>query len=779
MTTNRKYLLAAFLTGFFIFLLSALPFAVQNDWVFYFYSDFNAQQIPFTMYFQQQLKGFSLPEFDFFAGSGLDFIEAYGFYNLFSPFTLLMSLFPDGTAVYAIPFFIALKFGCCSMFAYVYASRFCKNNDYALTAALLYAFSGYQMINLVFHYLDALTLFPLLLMSLEAAVTEKKRGFFGVTVAICAITNYYIFGTEVIFIVIYFLVRLTDKAFRINLKDFFCLAAESVLGVLAAGFVLFPAIAALVENPRYDTGFTGIADMLLYESPWRYLRILQAIFLPSDLQGYTNFFPDFGDVYPYGSRWSSQALYIPLFGVSGVIAYITANRKSWLSKLTVICIAVAFVPVLNSIFSLGSPLYYARWMFAPTLIMAVMTMSAFENEPKLFKSGLIINGIIIVAFAVFSIVCPIEKLLLWKPGTYFSIMQIIVQLVLCAAGLFITAVLLFKAARDEFYSKKVVVAVAAFSFVFTEATVLFGMSDTRYPSLVTSVYTDYPQIEKTEYGSRIAADVSFDNSNLYNGNYAIYTFNSTVNPYYMAYCNALEIGSTDINMEYPSECLMSTKTIIVSGHKDEDSPPSGFDEAYTFLRSEENYTLYENPNFIPIGFCYDYCVSEEQLMTLEPEVRAEIMLRAMVLKDVSDAKGYLEVIDSGMLKNMDTEEFAEECALRAENSAESFSTDDDSCTAVITVDKPELVFFSIAYDEDFTAYVDGEQTEIINANIGFMAVPVSEGTHKIELVYHSGIRSIGIAASIAAAIGLMVYITAFSIISRKRRIAQNCTVNIE
>lgn len=779
MTKNKKYLLAAFLTGFFLFLLSALPFAIQNGWVFYYYSDFNAQQIPFTMYFQQQLKGFSLPEFDFLAGSGLDFIEAYGFYNLFSPFTLLMSLLPDGTAVYAVPFFMALKFGCCSLFAYVYASRFCKNNDYALTAALLYTFSGYQMANLVFHYLDALALFPLLLTSLEAAVTEKKRGFFGVMVAICAITNYYIFGTEVVFIVIYFLVRLTDKSFRINLKDFFCLAAESVLGVLAAAFVMFPALESLAANPRYEAGFTGIADMLLYENPWRYLRILQAIFIPPDIQGYTNFFPDFGDVYPYGSRWSSQALYIPLFGVSGVIAYITANKKSWLSKLAVICIAIALVPVLNSIFSLGSPLYYARWMFAPTLIMAVMTMSAFENEPKLFKRGLIINGIIIVAFAVFSIVCPIEKLSLWKPGTYFSIIQIIVQLVLCAAGLGITAVLLFKAIRDEQYTKKVLVAVAAFSFVFTEATMLFAMGDTRYPDVTIAAYTDFPQIDKTEYGSRVSADSYFDNCNLYNGVYSVYTFNSTVNPYYMDYCNVMEIGSTDVTQEYPTECLMSVKTVITSGRSAEDSSPQGFDEAYTFLRSEENCTLYENPNFIPIGFCYDYCISREKLMTLEPDAREKMLLRAMALDNTADAEGYLEVVDDSLINDMTEEEFAAECALRAKESAASFSTDDNSCTAVITVDKPELVFFSIAYDEDFTAYVDGEEAEIINANIGFMAVPIDEGTHTIRLVYHSDARKIGVVTSIVSAIGLAVYVTVFAVIGRKRRNAQNCPVNIE
>ena len=72
--------------------------------------------------------------------------------------------------------------------------------------------------------MDGIAFFPLLLYALEAAVTEKRRGLFGLAVALCALTNYYLFVIEVIFVILYFLVRLTDETFRIGAKDFFCLA---------------------------------------------------------------------------------------------------------------------------------------------------------------------------------------------------------------------------------------------------------------------------------------------------------------------------------------------------------------------------------------------------------------------------------------------------------------------------------------------------------------------------------------------------------------------------
>lgn len=763
---KNKYYLAAFLLGMCIFMIIFLPYAARNDMVFCLIGDFNEQQIPFTLYLHGLIHDFKLPQFDFYAGTGLDFIEAYGFYNLFSPFMFLLALFPHEWTIYLFPFVIALKFGFCSLFAYIYATRFCSNKDYALIAALLYSFSAYQMVNFIFHYLDALVFFPLLLNSLEAAVTEKKRGCFGITAAICAFTNYYIFGAEVVFLILYFICRLTDKSFRISLKDFLCLATESILAILAAGIVLFSALHALMNNPRFDTGFDSIFDMFVYETPWRYARIIQALLFPPDIQGYTNFFPDSAGEYPNGSIWSSQGLYIPMFGISGVLAFAITEKKNWMTKLTTLCIIIAFIPVLNSLFSFGSSLYYARWMFAPTLIMAVMTACALEKESKYFKPGLIINGIVIAAIIIFSVLFPMEKLSLWKPAPFNNVQKII-QIIIGASGLLITFALLFKLAKDKMYSKTILVITTAFIFAFSEAMMLFYMSGNNDLSEKITIYTDYPQIENTEYGSRISSE-RFENCNLYSKNYSLYTFNSTINPYLNEYCTVINQNRDQIKLTYTTVCMCSVKNLIYFFQQSEDSK-APIEGDYTFVRNHPHYTIYENQNFIPIGFCYEYFITRETLMQLDENIRGEIMLRTMVLDDPVSAEGYLEEADANMLYDMSDEEFSATCSKRAEKSAHSFSTSDDTATAEITLDKPELVFFSIAYDDDFTAYVDGERTDIIKANIGFMAVPVPEGTHKIELVYHSDERTIGFVMSIIGITGLAFYAAVMKMLVTKNQ----------
>ncbi|MCI5947250.1 MAG: YfhO family protein [Oscillospiraceae bacterium] len=766
---TAKYCLIAFLAGAAVFLLSALPYAAENGFIFYFYGDFESQQVPFLVYLRQILGGMTVPQYDFNAGLGMDFLDAYSFYNLFSPFTLITVLIPQKAVIYAVPFLIALKLGVCCINGYLYASRFCKEPCCALIASVLYTFSGYQMTNFVFHYMDGIAFFPLLLYALEAAVTEKRRGLFGLAVALCALTNYYLFVIEVIFVILYFLVRLTDETFRIGAKDFFCLGAEALLGTAAAGIVIVSAIVCILGSPRFGESYSlsNIMQMLFYETPWRYARILQSVFTVPDTQGYTNVFPDFRGEYPAGSRWSSQAAYLPLFGMSGVIAAFCTRQKSWQKKLVAICAVIALIPILNSIFSLGRTTYYARWLFAPVLIMSVMTALALENSPEKFRLGIVINGAVVIATAVFTLIFPMEKLSLWETGAYYSDTQKWTNLGLTAAGLIITGIMIFAVKKDENYPKKAAVLVIGAAFVLTESTLLYGMGENRSPDLAVKMRQTYPEFEDTSYGKRVTAVNQFDNFNILWGEGSLYFFNSSVSPYVNEYCEALGFEYYNIYCDYASECLCSVKTLVSNANAF-----AGFSDKHIFKEQQGIYYIYENPDFIPMGFCYDYCISRERFDALDDDVKNGIMLKAMVVNDTSTVSGYLEELPEEEIYALSDEQLSGECAKRRENYAESFTSDTSGFSAAITLETPELVFFSIPYSENFTAYIDGEKTDFYNANIGFTAVPVPSGSHSIRFEYHSKARDIGTAFSAVGIGGLAVY-TAAMMFCKKRTKTDN------
>ena len=70
------------------------------------------------------------------------------------------------------------------------------------------------------------------------------------------------------------------------------------------------------------------------------------------------------------------------------------------------------------------------------------------------------------------------------------------------------------------------------------------------------------------------------------------------------------------------------------------------------------------------------------------------------------------------------------------------------------MERENYVFFSVPYEEGFTAYVDGAETDIMKAQFGFMAVKVPAGEHDIEFKYlPSGLKK-GIYMSAA---GLVIF----------------------
>ncbi|MBO4449796.1 MAG: YfhO family protein [Clostridiales bacterium] len=80
-------------------------------------------------------------------------------------------------------------------------------------------------------------------------------------------------------------------------------------------------------------------------------------------------------------------------------------------------------------------------------------------------------------------------------------------------------------------------------------------------------------------------------------------------------------------------------------------------------------------------------------------------------------------------------------------------------SGTITLDKAKILCLSIPYSKGWTAYVDGKQTRVYQANSMFMGLPLEAGTHEITLVYQTpggkigaGLTEMGIAAC------LMLYV---------------------
>lgn len=94
-------------------------------------------------------------------------------------------------------------------------------------------------------------------------------------------------------------------------------------------------------------------------------------------------------------------------------------------------------------------------------------------------------------------------------------------------------------------------------------------------------------------------------------------------------------------------------------------------------------------------------------------------------------------------------------ALRAE-SLENVETNWRGLTGTISTTRDKFLCFSIPYDKGWTAYVDGQKANLVQANIGFMGVDLPAGDHDIELKYWPPGLTMGFAISCMGLAGVIV-----------------------
>ena len=96
----------------------------------------------------------------------------------------------------------------------------------------------------------------------------------------------------------------------------------------------------------------------------------------------------------------------------------------------------------------------------------------------------------------------------------------------------------------------------------------------------------------------------------------------------------------------------------------------------------------------------------------------------------------------------------------------AFTATDTGFTAKTAYDADELVFFSVPYDDGFSAAVNGEPAAIEKVDDGLMAVYVPAGENEIEFTYHT--PGLKVSACVSAA-AIAVYGVYLLVIIRKRK----------
>lgn len=743
-----------------IFILGIIPLLVQYG-VFFMPTDYGIQQIPFILETKRMLAS-GAPWWSWNTYFGDNFICGY-FSFLTSPFVWIASLFPSEFILQGLSFVLLLKFLVLGVVAYTYLRRIEISNKSSVIGSILYTFSSYTIGNLYYCcFLESQIVFPVVLYSIEAFLNQEKKGKYLVVLStflsVCAGGAYMLpcilFPALLYGVVRYYAIYKESK----NVKIIICAVSFSILGVLLASFVIFPTVIPLSNSPRASLDF-GL-------DRWSLINILErfrALFMPAVIEG---------PLPPLlGTAWYSNVANIGVCGVLFAIIY-CFKYKDWVSYLFLISVFLYLTP-LNGIFSLYTNPTYSRWAFALSLFTIIPTVKILdEGVPVSLNSYLSYCGI-----------CLAVILIAWGrclDGLKWYAIIIFVGYFICRIGLnrtvfgkvydklvsylFITAIAFFigvmfyrsDSLEPQYarYNSFALICLCIVSLLFlllfinlkTFRNRIFALG--AFMSIHMAVYCycasdsyrniadisktwAWKEVENADYSNndRFEYRVDFSNSNYYNK--GLLNNIPSINTYSSIQNNSYRELFFAANSRIPVDLRSSLAF----------EPEEDYRDSFNALMSVRKIevvdgTLYDNKNYIPMGFTYDTYLSYDTItafLTSPRTVDIPRLLLENLYVQTADIPLFTEFMPAGNLSfNSDLDSLV---CCRKQIVCSDFVGTTKGFTANIDMKKKNAVFFTVPFDLGFSAFIDGDKTDIYNVNLGLSAVIVPSGKHKIEFRY--------------------------------------------
>ena len=562
------------------------------------------------------------------------------------------------------------------------------------------------------------------------------------------------------------------RRYELGLRKFARLAWETALGCACGCVLLLPAGLSLLQNPRTIDPFSGYG-YLFYGKSQQYGAIFYSTLLMPDA-------PYFKDMFQEGIlKHTSLTAYLPLVGVAGGLAFCRARERHPFTYVLKVCVACAFVPVLNSAFYALNSSYYARWYYMPILVLCGATCYLL-SRPALAEQrlprALRLTTFLTLTAVVFAVVPGKDDDgntvygVLDEPARFWAIFG------MTMLGIVIFALLWHFCRNKRRWGAILTAAVLGFSLLYGS----LHLSLTKYAqwdvdsNLIAETYDSVEDVAAAlpdDAFYRIDAYGAHNNLGLWFNRSCLQFFNSTVAPSIMAFYP--EVGvKRDVNSKpdaenYALRGLLSVRYTLVAKDKetewtDKDLP------GWQRTGETDAYALYENENWVPMGFTYDSYITEEDFETVSDTNAGNVLMKALLLTDeqVERYGQMMQNLTDDEKNNISYEDYVQDCTARRESAVTSFTATRTGFTAQADLEAENLVLFSVPYDDGFTATVNGVPAEVEKVDNGLMAVAAPAGHSEIVFTYHTA----GLRQSVAVSAGaIVVYAVWVAVLHRKKR----------
>ena len=752
---KKNYALYAFLINLVAGIIAFSGFIIHDRGLFSIAGDYNVQQIPFAMYANNAIKSGNIV-WDWSLDLGSNFIGGMTFYVLGNPSFWLSLLFPADAFIYIAGWIYVLKYAFAGLTAFLWISRFVKKPENAVTASVLYAFSGFMNEDLLFyHFHDVALLFPLLLLTFDWLMEEHRHGPFIFAVTVNVLVNYFFFPGEVYFLAAYFILRYVVDGGRKMWRRLPEVFAEGILGCLLGMILLLPAAIFVVQNPRVKFDYVG-SNSLVFGAD-RYLFILKSMIFPGEVMS------DHSAV--INRNFASCAAYLPMIGMVLVIAFLSMNRKHWITRMLKWCLVMAVVPILNASFSLFAGLYH-RWYYMCVLLFALcsaLVLEQLQGEERIWESptpsekavnkGTLIWLLITAGFIMFLLFVPwssSEKSKIFRPDLFYA------WSVVSSAGTLATWVILtkFKKWRREILTAGIL--------MFAVGTTITTIHLYHVANGEDAVHLQDRLVTSKDFGIETTAYRYSNNDNpetLTHGYSTRANFCSTVSGSIFRFYQTLGL-KREVKSPDPPDGLLN---LISARYTYETKEKSDAGKLVKTVKGKyKTYYIYEDESVPPIGFTYETYMPFSVFEKTADEKKAILMLKTLVIPDEEEETvgKILRKYDEGRDGEPKSSDISKISSAHISESSRNVRRTTSDYVSDIHCEKDCYAFFSIPNDSGWSCHVDGTAEEILDIN-GFMAVRLHAGDNTVHFHYKVPGLSAGVVISLVSLAASILWILFF------------------
>lgn len=204
-----------FIAFWSIFLLGLVCFSIEaadNKFTLPLTGDYTLQTYAYYSQgyhvFWNFIKTGQYPLFDFTNYLGANYLGTQSFYYVFSPLFYLLCLWPEKFLFQGIFFHMVFKFALGGFFIYILLRKyFHVSKTFSFLGGFIYAFSGWSLFYLWFHFSDVVALFPLFIMGIEKLLKERKGWLLSLGLCLCGLANYFFLVNFCLFGMLYAIYR--------------------------------------------------------------------------------------------------------------------------------------------------------------------------------------------------------------------------------------------------------------------------------------------------------------------------------------------------------------------------------------------------------------------------------------------------------------------------------------------------------------------------------------------------------------------------------------------